>query len=103
MQLWPSPITLRNVCNWPPAWVRLGRAHARAAKTITGEIGVLKEVRCYEDRPGRIYLTVDHDRTAYVGCLLFDDQRLCKHAFEHLRRCYGMAIQAVGTSELTYE
>ena len=61
----PSPITLRNVCNWPPAWVRLGRAHARAAKTITGEIGVLKVVRCYEDRPGRIYLTVDHYRTAY--------------------------------------
>jgi hypothetical protein len=78
----------------------LGRAHARAAKTDTGEIGVLKEVRCYEDRPGRIYLTVDYDRTAYVGCLLLDDQRLCKQAFEHLR-CYGMAIQAV--SELPYE
>ncbi len=78
MQLRPSPITLRNVCNWPPAWVRLGRAHTRAAKTIAGEIGVLKEVRCYEDRPSRIYLTVDHGRTAY-------------------------AIQAVGTSELPYE
>ena len=103
MQSHPFPITLRNVCNWPPAWVRLGRAHARAAKTITGEIGVLKEARCYEDRPGRIYLTVDYDRTAYVGCLLFDDQRLCKQAFEHLQRCYGMAIQAVGTSELPYE
>ena len=103
MQLRPSPITLRNICNWPPAWVRLGRAHARAVKTVTGEIGVLKEVRCYEDRPGRIYLTVDHGRTAYVGCLLFDDQRFCKYAFEHLRRCYGMDIRAVGTSELTYE
>ena len=78
MQLRASPITLRNVCNWPPAWVRLGRAHARAAKTITGEIGVLKEVRCYEDRPGRVYLSVDHDGTTY-------------------------AIQAVGTSELPYE
>jgi hypothetical protein len=80
--------------------VRLGRAHARAAKTIDGEIGVLKEVRCYEDRPGRVYLTVDHGGTAYVACVLLDDQRFCKHAFEHLRRCYGMAIQAVGSSEL---
>ena len=103
MQLWPSPINLRNVCNWPLAWVRLGRAHARAAKTITGEIGVLKEARRYEDRRGRIDLKVDHDPNAYLVCLLFHDQRFCKHAFEHLRRCYGMAIQAVGTSELPYE
>ena len=66
----PSPITLRNVCNWPPAWLRLGRAHARAAKTITGEIGVLKEVRCYEDRPGRIYLTVDHAMFVPSCCIL---------------------------------
>ena len=100
MRLRPFPIELRNVCNWLPAWVRLGRAHARAAKTITGEIGVLKEVRCYEDRPGRVYLTVDHSGTAYVACVLLDDQRFCKHAFEHLRRCYGMTIEAVGSSEL---
>ena len=100
MRLRPFPIKLRNVCNWPPAWVRLGRAHARAAKTITGEIGVLKEVRCYEDRPGRVYLTVDHGGTAYVACVLLDDQGFCKHAFERLRRCYGMTIEAVGRSEL---
>ena len=100
MELRPSSVTLRNACNWPPAWVRLGRAHARAAKTITGEIGVLKEVRCYEDRPGRVYLRVDHGGTAYVACVLLDDQGFCQHAFEHLRRCYGMTIEAVGSSEL---
>ncbi len=91
---------LRDASNWPPVWSRLGRANAKAAKTLTGEIGVLKEVRCHEDRPGRLYLTVNHDGTAYVGCLLFDDQRFCKHAFEHLQRCYGMAINEIGSSEI---
>jgi hypothetical protein len=101
MQLRDHPLlTVRSICNWPPAWVRLGRLKGKAPKTLTGEIGVLKEVRYYEDRPGRVYLTVDHNGTAYVGCLLLDDQSFCKHAFEHLRRCYGMAIEAVGSSEL---
>jgi hypothetical protein len=101
MQLRQHPLMrFRDLHNWPPLWVRLGRANAKAAKTLTGEIGVLKEVRYYEDRPGRVYLTVDHNGTAYVGSLLLDDQRFCKHAFEHLRRCYGMALDAVGSSEL---
>jgi hypothetical protein len=90
----------RDLSAWPPAWVRLGRSNVKAAKTLTGEIGVLKGVRCYNDRPGRIYLTVAHDGTTYVGCLLFDDQSACKHAFEQLRRCYGMDIEAIGSSEL---
>lgn len=65
-----------------------------------GETGILKQVRYYLDRPGKIYLTMDNRGVVYVGYLLFDDQVFCKHAFEHLRRCYGMAIDTIGGSEL---
>ena len=101
MQLRKYPANrFSDLRNWPPVWLRLGRVNAKAAKTCAGEIGILKEVRCHEDRPGRIYLTVAYNGAAYVGCLLFDDERSCQRAFEHLRRCYGMSIEAIGSSEL---
>jgi hypothetical protein len=100
MRLRPSPIRLRDACNWPPSWVRLGRVKGNAPKTHTGEIGILKEARYYPDCLGRIYLTIDNDGVAYVGCLSLDDEGFCETAFQHLRRCYGMAISEVGSSEI---
>ena len=89
----------RGQPNWPPVWVRLGRATGGAPKTLSGEIGRLKDVRYYTDRPGKIYITIDH-HGIYVGCLLFDNYSFCEKMFEHLRRCYGIAISQVGSSEL---
>jgi hypothetical protein len=101
MQLRDHPLmTVRDICSWPPAWVRLGTVKGKAPKTLTGEIGILKEVRCYPDRRGRIYLTIDKDGAVYVGCLLLDNEVFCETLADHLRRCYGMSIEAVGSSEL---
>ena len=61
MRLRPSPVKFRDLCNWPPALVRLGRVNGNRSKTTRGEMGILKDVRCHRDRPGRIYLTVEHD------------------------------------------
>ena len=62
MQLREYPlIRFRDLRNWPPVWLRLGRVNAKAAKTLTGEIGILKEARCHEDRQGRIYMTVAYN------------------------------------------
>jgi hypothetical protein len=94
------PITFRDLQNWPPLWVRLGRVGAAKPKTLRAEVGCLHRVRCYRDRPGRLYLTIDHDATIYVGCLLFDDHSFCERAFEHLRHCCGMEIETVGASNL---
>jgi len=100
MRLLPSSTTLRNVCKWPPTWVRLGRMDGNGLKIFRGEIGVLKDVRRHPDRPVRIYLTVDHGGADYVACVPFKNPGLCDMAFEHLRRCYGMIISDVGSSEL---
>lgn len=91
MRLRPSPIRLRDACNWPPVWVRLGRANAKAPKTLTGEMGILKEVRYHADRRGRIYLTVDNGGALYVGCLVFKNDGFCEKVFEHLRRWFWRA------------
>lgn len=81
-------------------WVRLGSVKGKAPKTLGGEIGILNHVRSYPDRPGRIYLTIDHEGAVYVGCLFFDDERFCEYMAEHLRQCYSMSIDAVGSSEI---
>jgi hypothetical protein len=86
--------------NWPPVWVRLGRANAIRAKSLRAEIGNLQEVRRYENRPGKLYLTINYRGAGYVGCLIFDDHSFCERAFEHLRRCCGMEIETVGDLEL---
>jgi hypothetical protein len=91
---------LRDLCNWPPLWVRLGKLPSTAGKSFAGEIGILKEVRHYQDRRGRLYLTMVHGHATYVTCLLFKNQALCNQAFERLRRCYGMTMESVGSLEL---
>jgi hypothetical protein len=80
----PRP-KFRDLGSWRPAWVRLGGVHQKAPKTLTGEVGSLKQVRYYPDRPGRIYLTIVHQDAVYVGCLLLDDEGFCEKAFQHLR------------------
>jgi hypothetical protein len=35
-----SLMKFRDLCNWPPAWARLGSAQGKASKKLTGEIGV---------------------------------------------------------------
>jgi hypothetical protein len=69
---------------------------------MRGEIGVLKDVRCHPDRPGRIYLTVEHGGADYVGCLSFKNAAFCEVASAHLRRCYGMFISDIGSSDLAW-
>jgi hypothetical protein len=101
MQLRDHPLmTFRDLRNWPPAWVRLGTVQGKAPKIVAGEIGTLKEVRYYTDRRGRIYLTIDHDGGAYVGCVLFDALVFCEKVAEHLQRCCSMSINAIGSSDI---
>jgi hypothetical protein len=77
----------------------LGRGNAEA-KTVNGEFGILKEARFYPERRGKVYLTIEHNRRVYVGCLVFEKHWFCINAFERLRRCYGMAVSQIGSSEL---
>jgi hypothetical protein len=101
VQLRDHPLMIfRRLRNWPPTWVRLGSVKGNAPKTLSGEVGILKQVRSYPDRRGRIYLTIDHDGAVYVGCLLFDNEDFCEEMAEHLRQCCSMSIEAVGSSEI---
>jgi hypothetical protein len=96
MQLREHPLMFyRGYPVWPPIWVGLGsenRPH--------GEIGYLKEVRCYPTKPGRTYLVIDHEGAQYTGCLLLDDRIFCEQLCNFLQRFCGMLIKEIGNLEL---
>jgi hypothetical protein len=99
MQLRDYPLMrLRDFCHWPPPWVRIGTVPCTAPKVVTGEIGVLRAVRYYPERRGRIYLTVDYDDAAYVGCVMIHNEAFGEEMFQHLRRCCSMSLDDIGNS-----
>lgn len=89
-------ITYRGYPMWPPIWVGI----STRGKSPPGEIGRLKQVRSYPDKPRRIFLTMENDGAQYTGCLLFDDQVYCERIAELLRGCYDMLIKAVGDLDI---
>jgi hypothetical protein len=78
---------------WPPIWIGLG---ATKGKSPQGEVGRLKEVRCYANKPRRVFLVIDHDGEQYTGCLLFDDTFFSEQMCNFLKGYYGMLTNALG-------
>ncbi len=101
MQLRQHPsMSFREHRSWPPVWTPYGGFCEKHRQVLQGEIGVLKEVRYYSDRRGRIYLTIGYENSNYVGCLMFDDEIFCEQTAEHLQRLRGMPIEEIGSSEI---
>ena len=85
---------------WPPIWVGIGGTTGHHPQ---GEIGRLKEVRYYETKHCRLFLTMDDGGGLYTGCLLFDDNASCQRVACVLRGCYGMLIRDIGGLDLPAE
>jgi hypothetical protein len=93
MQLRNHPlVTYRGYSMWPPIWVGI----SVKGQSPPGEAGRLIAVRTYPDKARRIFLTMEHAGSHYVGCLLFDDQTYCERVEALLRSCYGMLIEEIG-------
>jgi hypothetical protein len=93
-------ISIRQRHSWPPIWTPFGGFWEKHRRILQGEVGVLKRVRYHPARPGRIYLSIDHDGSEYVGCVLIEDQIFCEQLAGHLQGLCGMAIEAIGSFEL---
>jgi hypothetical protein len=91
-----SPLGLGS---WPPIWVP-ATSGAQSKRNLLGEVGLLKDVRYYASRRGRLFLYVEHEGDHYVGCLMFDDPLFCVGLCERLERLRGISIEAIGGLEL---
>jgi hypothetical protein len=90
-------MSYRGYPMWPPIWVGMG---PRTGESPQGEIGHLREVRCYPDKPRRVFLVIDHDGSQYTGCLLFDDSRFSEQICNFLKAYYGTLTSAIGDLEI---
>jgi hypothetical protein len=98
MRLREHPLlSYRGYPMWPPIWVGLG---ATKGKSPQGEVGRLKEVRYYPNKPRRVFLVIDDDGEQYTGCLLFDDDSFSVLMCNFLKRYYGMPTHAIGNLDV---
>ena len=84
-----------GVCNWPPMWSRKD-----GSGNMHGEVGVLKYVYANERVSNKCYLVMEHENSAYVGCLIFNDQSFCAQVSTILREQTGRPIEKIGDLDL---
>jgi hypothetical protein len=84
---------------WPPIWISLESAGTGDEEILEGEMGHLKRLRCEPTDPRCIFLIMVHEEAEYVGCLLFNDDLSCEKIAQRLRKLYGVAIKAIGSSD----
>jgi hypothetical protein len=68
-----------------------------------GEIGTLVDVAPSKiDPDGKCFLTIEHEGTSYVGCLLFDDGPFCQKISKLLQRHLRYSLEYIGGVDLRY-
>ncbi|HEX9443802.1 MAG TPA: hypothetical protein VGA73_06765 [Candidatus Binatia bacterium] len=93
MELRDHPLmAYRGQHSWPPVWAWVG---GNRDQQLTGEIGVLKEVRFNEDER-RTYLLIEHERALYMGCLLISDAAFARQIVKLLEASRGRSIEEIG-------
>jgi hypothetical protein len=89
-----------RVPNWPPTWTWIDGQEDRRPR---GEIGTLKGVTLTKLKPANCcYLYIDHEGSAYVGCLLFGDRAFCAQITKLLQDYLGHPIAEIGSLDLSY-
>jgi len=94
MKLREHPLVKKH---WPPKW----KPFFGSTAPVTGEIGVLDEVR-----PSRLnrccYVLVDLRGKKYIGSLRFGDDAFCRNFIDFIRRQRGKPIAKIGELEISF-
>jgi hypothetical protein len=86
-----------GVSNWPPVWTQRD-----GKETTTGEIGILKYVYAHPKQiSNKCYLVIEHEKTPYIGCLVFNDPSFCARISAILREQTGRPIKQIGDLDLS--
>jgi hypothetical protein len=82
---------------WPPIWVSL--ANGKITR-VTGEVGILKEVRIDEINQDKCFLVIDHNDLKFTGCLMFNDRSFCLQMYHLLLDHCGDTIHDIAELQL---
>jgi hypothetical protein len=81
---------------WPPIWDKC----KDTAKTVTGEVGVLKFVHAQAEVSSKCYIVMDCEGEKYVGELVFHDRTSCQRIAFLLRSSIGRSIKETGDIDI---
>ncbi|HEY1269776.1 MAG TPA: hypothetical protein VGH16_21130 [Candidatus Binatia bacterium] len=100
MELRNRPLmSFLNRPSWPPVWSWIG---GQRDQYVTGEVGVLREVRMHEAASRKVFLVIDHNARLYMGCLMFNDAAFARAVHELLESHRGESIADIGGLEVDH-
>ena len=82
--------------SWLPLWVNV---ETKAWNVITGEVGVLMDVRMRDWDSSRLFLTTQHQGGSFVGVLFLESERFGVKVYEFLKTCIGRDIKEIKDME----
>jgi hypothetical protein len=83
-----------GIPNWPPSWLLIDGVENKHPR---GEVGILKSVELSQLLPAnRCFLSIEHEGSLYMGCLLFDDPVFCGQVVTLLKRYCDRPIPRLG-------
>jgi hypothetical protein len=86
-----------GMSNWPPTWTRRD-----GSGNLQGEIGTLKYVYANDRVSNKCFLVMEHESTAFIGCLIFNDRAFCAQISTILREQTGRPIKKIGDLDLSH-
>jgi hypothetical protein len=92
-------MSYRGVRNWPPVWTL---TRSESARTLRGEIGVLKYVHYNTIMSNKCFLVINFQADSYIGSLIFKDPALCKQISHLLSDHIGRAIKDIGDLDVSH-
>ena len=98
MQLRNHPIMMYfGYTRWPPIWIDYQRL---SESSLRGEVGVLRNARCYPYNHRQIFLTIEHEGAEYTGCLLLEYETLGEYMLKFFKDCTGMTLESIGSLDV---
>lgn len=85
---------------WPPAqWRSVG---GQRDVILTGEIGILKEVRVATSSPKmtKLYLLIEVEKRLYMGISLIEDAAFARQVYELMEKHLDEPIASLGALEV---
>ena len=96
-----SLMNYRGLRNWPPIWTWRGGPGENNGPR--GVVGILRDVFLSRVEPrSRVYLIMEHENSEYMGCLLFNEPKICEQICELLTKHFGSSISDIGDLDLSY-
>jgi hypothetical protein len=86
-----------TISAWPPIWVSLDGGNITR---LTGEIGILKEVRMDELKQDKCFLVIEYNGLKFTGCIMFNDRSFCQQMYRLLVDHCGRAIHDIAVLDL---